>query len=113
MKKSFPNRATSISGMIGGDQLAANWQAFRLRKLKLQLRSPLPKEDPEAVEVVHKQFESEGIRVLIQTKVEVEIADRKKYLWAGQKVVVDEILVAAGRQPNVESLNLDVVKLGN
>jgi len=38
----------------------------------------LPKEDPEAVEVVHKQFESEGIRVLIQTKVErVEIADRK------------------------------------
>ena len=76
----------------------------------------LPKEDPEAVEVVHKQFESEGIRVLTQTKVErVEIAERKKYLWAGeQKIAVDEILVAAGRQPNVESLNLDAagVKLG-
>jgi len=37
----------------------------------------LPKKTLE--EVVHKQFESEGIRVLIQTKVErVEIADRKK-----------------------------------
>jgi len=32
----------------------------------------------------------------------------KVSLWAGgQKIVVDEILVAAGRQPNVESLNLD------
>jgi pyruvate/2-oxoglutarate dehydrogenase complex dihydrolipoamide dehydrogenase (E3) component len=73
----------------------------------------LPKEDPEAVEVVHKQFESEGIRVFTQTKVErVEIADAKKYLWAGgQKIVVDEILVAAGRQPNVESLNLDAARV--
>lgn len=69
----------------------------------------LTKEDPEAVEVVQKQFESEGIRILTQTKAErVEIADGKKYLWAaGQKIAVDEILVAAGRQPNVESLNLD------
>jgi len=69
----------------------------------------LPKEDPEAVEVVHKQFESEGIRVLLQTRAEsVEIADGKKYVWAGgEKIAVDEILVATGRQPNVESLNLD------
>ena len=76
----------------------------------------LPKEDPEAVAVVHKQFESEGIRVLLQTKVErVEIADSKKYVWAAaEKIAVNEILVAAGRQPNVESLNLDAagVKLG-
>ncbi len=76
----------------------------------------LPKEDPEAVEVVHKQFESEGIRVLLQTRAEsVEIADGKKYVWAGgEKIAVDEILVATGRQPNVESLNLDAagVKLG-
>jgi len=76
----------------------------------------LPKEDPEAVEVVHKQFESEEIRVLLQTRAEsVEIADGKKYVWAGgEKIAVDEILVATGRQPNVESLNLDAagVKLG-
>ena len=76
----------------------------------------LPKEDPEAVAVVHKQFESEGIRVLLQTKAErVEIADGKKYVWAAaEKIAVNEILVAAGRQPNVESLNLDAagVKLG-
>lgn len=76
----------------------------------------LHKEDPEAVAVVHQQFESEGIRVLLQTKAErVEVADGKKYVWTTEdKIAVDEILVAAGRQPNVESLNLDAagVKLG-
>ncbi len=76
----------------------------------------LHKEDPEAVAVVHKQFESEGIRVLLQTKAErVEIVDGKKCVWAAEeKIAVDEILVAVGRQPNVESLNLDAagVKLG-
>ncbi len=69
----------------------------------------LHKEDPEAVAVIHKQFESEGIRLLLQTKAErVEVADGKKHVWTTEdKITVDEILVAAGRQPNVESLNLD------
>jgi dihydrolipoamide dehydrogenase len=69
----------------------------------------LSKEDPEAALVVQKQFESEGIRILTQTKVEkIEFVNSKKYLWAeNQKIAVDEILVAAGRQPNIESLNLE------
>jgi len=69
----------------------------------------LPKEDPEAAEVVQQQFKSEGIHILTQTRVEkVEVVEGKKYLWAGdEKIVVDEILLAAGRQPNVESLNLE------
>jgi pyruvate/2-oxoglutarate dehydrogenase complex dihydrolipoamide dehydrogenase (E3) component len=76
----------------------------------------LSKEDPEAVEVIHKQFASEGINFLLNTKVErVEVVDGKKYVYAGkEKIAADEILVAAGRQPNVESLNLDAagVKMG-
>lgn len=76
----------------------------------------LPKEDPEAVEVVQQQFAAEGIRVLLQTKAErVELINGKKLVWAGEeKIAVDQILVAAGRQPNVESLNLEAagVKMG-
>lgn len=69
----------------------------------------LPKEDPEAAQVVQAQFESEGIHVLTKARVErVEVASGKKYLWAGQeKIAFDEILVATGRQPNIESLNLE------
>lgn len=69
----------------------------------------LPKEEPEAAQVVQEQLASEGIRVLTKTRVErVEVAAGKKYLWVGgEKISVDEILVATGRQPNVESLNLE------
>jgi pyruvate/2-oxoglutarate dehydrogenase complex dihydrolipoamide dehydrogenase (E3) component len=69
----------------------------------------LPKEDPEAALVIQQQLESEGIRVITATRVErVEQIDGKKHLWAGtEKITIDEILVAAGRMPNIESLNLE------
>ncbi|MFB2974343.1 NAD(P)/FAD-dependent oxidoreductase [Aerosakkonema sp. BLCC-F183] len=69
----------------------------------------LPKEDPEAAQVVQSQMESEGITVITKTRVErVEIIDGKKQIWAGDRqIIADEILVAAGRKPNIESLNLE------
>ncbi|MGB3405054.1 MAG: mercuric reductase [Microcoleaceae cyanobacterium] len=69
----------------------------------------LPKEDPEAAKVVENQFIAEGINILSQSRAErVEVIDGKKHLFCGRKqVIVDEILVSAGRQPNVESLNLE------
>ena len=69
----------------------------------------LAKEDPEAAQIIQTQFASEGICVLTKTRSDrVEVAGGKKYLWANdQKVAeVDEILIATGRQPNIESLNL-------
>ncbi len=69
----------------------------------------LPKEDSEAAQVVQEQFESEGIKILGEARAEkVEVVDGKKQLTAGGKTItVDEILVAGGRLPNVESLNLE------
>ena len=70
----------------------------------------LPKEEPEAALVVQKQFESEGINILKEVRAEkVEVVDGKKQVTAGGKnIIVDEILVAGGRLPNIESLNLEV-----
>lgn len=69
----------------------------------------MPKEDPEAAAVVEKQFEREGIRIVKKARAQkVELIDGKKYLWTGEeKIAVDEILIASGRIPNVESLNLE------
>ena len=74
----------------------------------------MPKEDPEAARVVEKQLESEGIQILNNVRAKrVEVVDGKKILWVGgkdgkeQKVEVDEILLSAGRVPNVHSLNLE------
>ena len=74
----------------------------------------LPKEEPEAALVVQKQFESEGINILKEVRAEkVEVVDGKKQVTAGGKnIIVDEILVAGGRLPNIESLNLEVAGVG-
>ena len=69
----------------------------------------LPKEEPEAAQVVQDQLTSEGIRILTETRAkEVSVENGQKVILTntGDRLVVDEILVAAGRVPNVETLNL-------
>ncbi len=74
----------------------------------------MPKEDSEAARVVEQQLESEGIHILNNARAKrVEVVDGKKVLWASSKdgsevkIEVDEILMSAGRTPNVEGLNLE------
>ncbi|WP_013323810.1 dihydrolipoyl dehydrogenase family protein [Gloeothece verrucosa] len=89
-------------------------QAFHRLGSKVTLISSreqiLPKEDPEAAAIVETQFISEGIHLIKNSRVEkVEVIEGKKYVSMGnEKIGVDEILVAAGRSPNLESLNLEV-----
>ena len=117
---SITERPDSLA-IIGGGPIGCELgQAFSRLGTKVTIIASrdrlLPKEDPEAVEVIHQQFVSEGINILLNTKVErVETHHDASLLWAGEeKIVADEILVAAGRQPNVETLNLDAagVKMG-
>lgn len=74
----------------------------------------MPKEDPEAALVVEKQLESEGMQIINNARAQrAELSEGKKVLWVGAKngaqtrVEVDEILVSAGRTPNVHGLNLE------
>ena len=69
----------------------------------------LPKEEPEAAQLVQERLMAEGIHVLTETRAkEVLVEDGKKVILThhGDRIVVDEIIVAAGRVPNVETLNL-------
>lgn len=69
----------------------------------------MPKEDPEAAAVVQQKMMEEGVQILHNTRAQkVEVIDGKKHIFTGSEtIVVDEILLAAGRSPNVESLNLE------
>jgi pyruvate/2-oxoglutarate dehydrogenase complex dihydrolipoamide dehydrogenase (E3) component len=73
----------------------------------------LPKEDFEAAAVIEEQFLAEGISLFKNTKVDrVEIIDGKKCLWMEDKnIIVDEIIVATGRSPSVNSLNLEAASV--
>ncbi|MDY7022250.1 MAG: NAD(P)/FAD-dependent oxidoreductase [Cyanobacteriota bacterium] len=71
----------------------------------------LPKEDDEAATLVQAKLEAEGIRVISQTEVlQTKQIQEKKWIQAGNKAIeVDEIILAAGLQPQLSRLNLEGV----
>ena len=71
----------------------------------------LPVIDQDIAQLLQAQLEVDGVRVLTQTRVtQVRQIDGKKWIQAGDKAIeTDEILVATGQQPNIESLNLPAV----
>jgi pyruvate/2-oxoglutarate dehydrogenase complex dihydrolipoamide dehydrogenase (E3) component len=71
----------------------------------------LPKEDPDASQVVEDQLKAEGINLIKNNRVtQVEAINGQKKIYLGKEtILVDEIFLATGRTPNVESLNLDKV----
>ncbi|GFE69571.1 NAD(P)/FAD-dependent oxidoreductase [Chroococcus sp. FPU101] len=73
----------------------------------------LSKEDPEVAQVVEQQFIQEDIKIFKNAKIEkVSLNNSKKCLWIGDhQIIADEILVAAGRTPSIESLNLEAAKV--
>lgn len=69
--------------------------------------------DPEGLALIRAALEADGVRFFLESKtqqIERTAAGKQiNFVHQGetQTVVVDEILLAAGRQPNVEGLNLE------
>ncbi len=74
-------------------------------------REILETADREVAFLIQAQLEAEGIRVLPHTPVtQVRKIQSKKWVQAGDEAIeTDEILLAAGSQPNLESLNLEAM----
>ena len=113
----LPRRLIVIGGGPIGCELA---QAFARLGSQVSLVSDvlrlLPKEDADVDALLEKQFRSEGIELILGAKVEraeksgvgkILIIDRGDSGQGKQTVVGDEILLAVGRTPNVEGLNLE------
>lgn len=76
----------------------------------------MPREDPNAAEVVHTEFQRDGIRVLLNSQdMQISPVDgggiRVRVNQGGESIesTVDQLLVAVGRAPNIDSLNLEKV----
>mmetsp|Transcript_20967 Transcript_20967/g.33797 ORF Transcript_20967/g.33797 Transcript_20967/m.33797 type:complete len:383 (-) Transcript_20967:234-1382(-) len=73
----------------------------------------MSKEDPEAAAIVKQQMEKEGVEFIAATTEKCEVRDSKilmTYKTKEGKVVeelFDELLLSAGRVPNIEGLNLE------
>ncbi len=78
--------------------------------------SILSQEDPEAAAIVQQQLEKDGVQLLLNSgnikvsrtpegSIGVAVTQNNQT----QTFVVDQLLVAAGRAPNIDGLNLDAV----
>ena len=71
------------------------------------------KEDAEAAELIQRVFQKEGISLILNAKplqvAKTATGKLVQYESDGQQaeIEVDEILIGAGRAPNVEGLNLE------
>jgi pyruvate/2-oxoglutarate dehydrogenase complex dihydrolipoamide dehydrogenase (E3) component len=109
-----PKRLAVVGGGPIGCELA---QAFHRLGAQVTLlhKNPqlLDKEDPDAAQIIQQQFSQEGIPVEVGMELQkVVISPEGKILHFQQNglsktLIVDEILVGAGRQPNIEGLNLE------
>ena len=111
-----PNRLAVIGGGAIGCELA---QAFQRLGSQVVLfhnsEHLLNKEDPEAGELIKQAFLRDGIQLVLKSDIQrvEQTAEGKVVYWTrgGQEeaIAVDEILVGAGRAPNVEGLNLEAI----
>ena len=110
-----PRRLAVIGGGPIGCELA---QSFRRLGSKVVLfersNHVLIREDADAAEIVQQAFIEEGIQLVLGCQLQrVEMTPEGKRIvfsrngGGEESVTVDEILIGAGRAPNVESLNLE------
>ncbi|MCL1464905.1 dihydrolipoyl dehydrogenase family protein [Argonema galeatum] len=108
----IPKSLIFIGGDPVGIELAQTFARLGFRVTVVVKSSHiLTKEDSEAALLVQAQLEAEGVRVLTGHQVtQVKWLDDKKWVQAGDRALeADEIVVAVGQQPNVDSLNLEGV----
>jgi pyruvate/2-oxoglutarate dehydrogenase complex dihydrolipoamide dehydrogenase (E3) component len=109
----LPRRLIVIGGGPIGCELAQAFRRFGSHVTLIQRGQwLLPKDEPEAAVLVARQLTREGISVLFDTQpIRAELTDSGKRLIVesgGQQTTLeaDAILVAAGRTPNIEGLDL-------
>ncbi len=111
-----PKRLLVLGGGPIGCELAQAFQRLGSQVTIFHKNSQiLNKEDPDAAEIVRSQLNQDGVRVWVNTDLlEVTVTpEGKKILFETpdglNTIMVDQILIGAGRQPNIEGLNLDAI----
>ncbi|MGB3536098.1 MAG: mercuric reductase [Microcoleaceae cyanobacterium] len=109
----LPPRIAIIGGGYIGCELAQSFQRLGSQVTLLQRgERVLKNSDPEASFVIQKVFFKENINLVLNTDIQsIQLQNKEKvihYIVGGVEynVAVDEIIVATGRAPNINSLNL-------
>lgn len=111
-----PKRLAVIGAGPIGCELAQSFQRLGSYVTVLEMAPQiLVREDPDAAEIVQRALAREGVELWLGAslrKVERKGDEKVLHVKMGEQdeqLVVDEILVGAGRAPNVEGLGLETV----
>lgn len=112
----LPQRLAVIGGGPIGCELAQAFQRFGSQVVLLHKHARLlDREDSDASEILQHRFLQEGVKLILSCEIDrVETSPAGKVIHyhsngeAGS-LVIDEILVGAGRAPNVAGLGLEQV----
>lgn len=112
--KELPKKLTIVGAGYIGLEFASMYSEFGSEVTVIDMGDRLmPREDEEIAERVKAILEAKGIKFLLKSKIE-EISDRndKGYVKISgengeSEVESDAVLVAIGRKPNTEGLNLE------
>ena len=111
--RTLPDHLIVIGGGPIGVELA---QAHRRLGAKVSIvegATILNKDDPELVDIVRHQLLSEGVKIYENALVDAVIknADGVSVAFNGQTIAGSHLLVAVGRKPTVDDLNLEAAKV--
>lgn len=109
----LPKRLVVIGAGPLGCELAQSFRRFGSEVALLEAESGiLPREDREAAEIVKRALEHDGMDIVEGCKIVRVAANGAEKIvnlecgGASREITCDEILVGAGRAPNVDGLNL-------
>ncbi|MEM7022995.1 MAG: mercuric reductase [Pseudomonadota bacterium] len=113
-RKIAPDHLILIGGGPIGCELAQAHRRLGCAVTVLDMGPILPKDDPEATAVVRSQLEADGIT--LRERVQISSVARAGNGVAvilggdndGERIEGSDLLVAAGRAPQVEGLNLEI-----
>lgn len=107
-------------GIVGsgpiGSEMAQSFTRFGSEVYLFEMADHiLSREDADAAAIVQTQFERDGVNLVLNAQnmelspsgsgVSVKVTQNEK----PREVIVDQLLVAVGRKPNIEELNLEAV----
>ena len=98
---------TVIGGGPVGVEIAQAYQRLGTQ-VTIFAEQLLPKEEPEASEILVRVLEREGLQIVPEKAVSVEQSGHRVAVQsAGHRVECELLLVAAGRKPTLNGLNLE------
>ena len=105
----LPTHLVVIGGGPIGLEMAQAFRRLGAQVTVLERATILPKDEPEAVEIIRARLVAEGVRLLENTAI--TRIDPGTITLEGETLHPSHILVAAGREPVLDGLNLGAARV--